>query len=53
MASSELRGLEVDEKGRPAAPTGWGATYEVKIPKQHMEARRMDTNKTDKTLKKQ
>jgi len=34
---SETLSLEVDEKGRPAAPTGWGATYEVKIPKQHME----------------
>jgi len=34
---SETLSLEVDEKGRPAAPSGWGATYEVKIPKSHME----------------
>eukprot|EP00438_Fugacium_kawagutii_P016477 Skav209199 [mRNA] locus=scaffold2666:9976:17946:- [translate_table: standard] len=34
---SETLSLEVDEKGRPAAPSGWGATYEVKIPKEHME----------------
>eukprot|EP00913_Durusdinium_trenchii_P016285 g15304.t1 len=34
---SETLSLEVDEKGRPVR-AGWGRTYEVTIPKAHLEA---------------
>ncbi|CAJ1400066.1 unnamed protein product [Effrenium voratum] len=33
---SETLSLELVD-GRPAPPTGWGATFEVKVPKGHME----------------
>lgn len=29
--------LEVDPGGLPAGPTGWGATFEVRLPKEHQE----------------
>jgi len=29
--------LEVDTGGVPAGPTGWGATFEVRMPKEHQE----------------
>mmetsp|Transcript_41328 Transcript_41328/g.96435 ORF Transcript_41328/g.96435 Transcript_41328/m.96435 type:complete len:1137 (+) Transcript_41328:44-3454(+) len=35
---SDTLSLEVDESGKPAPATGWGATYKVRVPKNHMEA---------------
>ncbi|CAE7235447.1 Stag1, partial [Symbiodinium natans] len=34
---SDTLSLEVDESGQPAAATGWGGTYKVRVPKDHMQ----------------
>eukprot|EP00930_Biecheleria_cincta_P045528 TRINITY_DN31371_c0_g1_i2.p1 TRINITY_DN31371_c0_g1~~TRINITY_DN31371_c0_g1_i2.p1 ORF type:complete len:1003 (+),score=228.89 TRINITY_DN31371_c0_g1_i2:109-3117(+) len=34
---SDKFSLEVEPGGLPAGPTGWGATFEVRLPKEHQE----------------